>query len=216
MQICKGIEMLGGTGNDSNIYLVDGELLVDTGTGIFFSDIKREIEKKFDINKIMMIVNTHHHFDHTGGNKKFRDWLKANIAIHSADKNALESGKTLAEFFGEKSKIITADKILKNGTIIKTKNFIFEVVHTPGHTPGSICLYEKNKRILISGDTLFSDGIGRTDLPEGDKDQMLSSLKKLLGYNINFLLPGHGTPKLGGIDFLIKRMIIKLKQEDFY
>ena len=209
MQVYKGILLMGGVGFDSNIYLVDGELVVDTGTGMFFSEIRDEMEKYgFEPRKIHTIVNTHSHFDHTGGNKKFRDWLKAEIAMHQSDKKALETGVgTLAEMFNEKPKSITVDKILRDGNTITTKNFRFRVLSTPGHTPGSICLYEENRGIMFSGDTLFADSLGRTDLPGGDNRKLHESLLKLSKHRINYLFPGHGMPKVGGVNFLIKQLL---------
>jgi len=215
MHVYSGIEVLGGMEQEPNIYLVDGELLVDTGTGTFFADMKNYIEGKYDCYKIRSIVNTHHHFDHSGGNAKFRNWLKATISLHANDKPYLENGDNLAEAFGAVPKIVTVDKTLREGSTIRTKNFSFNVVHTPGHTPGSICLYEKEKRILISGDTLFEDKIGRFDLPGGDRQKMLQSLQKLLNYNIHYLLPGHGPPKIGGVSFHIKQMIAHFGEKRF-
>ncbi len=211
MQVYKGIEMFHGTGNEPNIFLIDGEVLVDTGTGNMFAELKKEIENKFNSKEIKTIVNTHYHFDHTGGNKKFRDWLKAEIAIHNDDKENLEKGETLAEMLSETTRIVTVDHGLYNGDIIKTPNFIFEVIHTPGHTPGSICLYESDKRILLSGDTLFSDSVGRTDLAGGSREMLISSLKKLGELPIMYLFPGHGPIRTSGIDFLIKQMLVAPK-----
>ncbi|HLC67697.1 MAG TPA: MBL fold metallo-hydrolase [archaeon] len=205
MQVCKDIEVLGGTNSDCNIYLVDGTLLVDAGTGNYFGDTKKEIELLGAHPKTL--VNTHCHFDHIGGNKKFRDWLKLEIAVHPADRKAVETGEgALAEMFGHTYRIMTVDRLLRNGSTIKTKNFNFEVISTPGHTPGSICLYDKTKKILISGDTVFDGAIGRTDLG-GDKEQMIDSLKKLSQLEVDYLLPGHGSPKIGGVNFMIKQML---------
>lgn len=212
MQVMNGIDLFGGTGKESNTYLIDSEVLVDTGTGQFFPDIKKEITYHFDYTGIRTIVNTHFHFDHSGGNKKFRDWLKASVACHPADAKAIETGKTFAELFNDSARIVTVDKLLRNGATIKTENFSFEVIHTPGHTPGSICLYDKDKHVLISGDTLFDSAIGRTDLAGGSSEQMIESLKKLSGLRIDYLLPGHGPPKMGGISFLIKQMIALKEQ----
>jgi glyoxylase-like metal-dependent hydrolase (beta-lactamase superfamily II) len=119
----------------------------------------------------------------------------------------LENGSNLAEMFGAVSRTITVDRSLRDKNVIKTQNFSFEVVHTPGHTPGSICLYDKMKKILISGDTLFEDSIGRTDLQGGNKQDMQKSLQRLSKLDINYLLPGHGEPKIGGINFLIKQVL---------
>ncbi len=206
---------MNGVGFESNMYLIDKEVLVDTGTGLFFPQIRENlINLGIDPKKIKLIVNTHCHFDHVGGDKSFRDLCNAEIAIHENDAQALEEGDnnlTLATMFGKKMKSITVDRRLKERDRIKTSNFCFEVIHTPGHTPGSICLYESKKKILISGDTLFSDGIGRSDLPGGDSDLLRESLKKLSKLKITYLLPGHGMPKTGGVNFLLKQILARMK-----
>jgi len=215
MQVYKGILLMNGVGFESNMYLIDKEVLVDTGTGLFFPQIRENlINLGIDPKKIKLIVNTHCHFDHVGGDKSFRDLCNAEIAIHENDAQALEEGDnnlTLATMFGKKMKSITVDRRLKERDRIKTSNFCFEVIHTPGHTPGSICLYESKKKILISGDTLFSDGIGRSDLPGGDSDLLRESLKKLSKLKITYLLPGHGMPKTGGVNFLLKQILARMK-----
>ena len=216
MQIVKGIEILGGVEQEPNIYVIDGELIVDCGTGLLFADIKRHIESSYETYKIKNIVNTHGHFDHTGGTKKFRDWLKADVCAHKDDSKMMESGTdNLAEFFNEIPKIVTINRMLRDGNSIKTTNFVFKVVHTPGHTPGSICLYDAEKRLLISGDTIFHETIGRFDLPGGDKDKLLDSLQKLLDFNVQYLLPGHGPPKIGGFSFHVKQMIAHFGEKRF-
>jgi hydroxyacylglutathione hydrolase len=208
MKVLRGVEIFGGMGNDSNTYILDNEIIVDTGTGSFFPQVKKDIENRVSTKNIHTIVNTHCHFDHSGGNKKFRDWLKAEVAVHTTDKKAVETGLgTMAEMFGETARTMTVDKSLENKEKLKTENFVFEVLHTPGHTAGSICLYEKNYKILVSGDTIFSDGVGRTDLPSGSKKDLQESLKKLSKTEIFYLLPGHGTPKIRGVDFLLRQMI---------
>ena len=217
MNIFKHVAVFSGVGYDSNVFLLDGEILVDTGSGTRFPLLKKAIEEKADPSKIKTIVNTHCHFDHCGGNKKFRSWLNAEIAAHGKDKASIESGiNTMAEVFKEKSLISTVDKELKNGSRLKTENFSFEVIATPGHTPGSICLYESEHKILVSGDTLFENGIGRTDTPGGSNEKLYSSIEKLSKYHINYLLPGHGNIKVGGIDFLIKQMLSAMKREAMF
>ncbi len=211
MQPYKGIHLLDGVGFDSNVYLIDGEIMVDTGSGIFFKELRDEITNLgFDLSKIRMIINTHSHFDHSGGDKKFRDLLKIPICIHAAEKKNLETGDVLAEMFGKVAKSVTVDRVLHEGDVIETKNFSFEIIHTPGHSPGSICLYDKRRKILISGDTLFADGPGTTKLKGGDVNLMRDSLERLSNLNIMYLLPGHGMPKVGGIIYLIKKSLSKL------
>lgn len=216
MQIVKDIEILGGVEQEPNVYVIDGELIVDCGTGTLFSEMKRQIESRYETYKIKQIVNTHGHFDHTGGTKKFRDWLKAEVCAHKNEREMMESSiNNLAELFNEIPKIITINRILRDGGSIKTTNFSFQVVHTPGHTHGSICLYEPEKRILITGDTIFHETIGRFDLPCGDKDKLLESLHKLNELNVQYLLPGHGPPKIGGFSFHVKQMIAHFGEKRF-
>ncbi|MBI2075766.1 MAG: MBL fold metallo-hydrolase [Candidatus Aenigmarchaeota archaeon] len=214
MNVFKHIAVFNGIGYDSNVFLLDGEILVDTGSGTRFPILKKGIGEKSDASEIKTIVNTHCHFDHCGGNKKFRSWLGAEIAAHRQDKPFIESGiNTMAELFKEKPLVSTVDKELKNGSRLKTANFSFEVIATPGHTPGSVCLYENEHKILVSGDTLFEDGIGRADLPGGSNAKLYNSLEKLSRYHINYLLPGHGNVKVGGVDFLIKQMLSAMNRD---
>ncbi len=212
MQPYRGIYLFDGVGFDSNVYFIDGELIVDTGSGIYFKEIRDEIENlRFNPNKIKMIVNTHSHFAHSGGDKKFRDLLKIPVCIHAAEKKNLETGNVLAERFRKVAKSVTVDRVLHEGDVIETTRFSFKVIHTPGHSPGSICLYDERRKILISGDTLFSDGPGRYDLPGGDRELLIDSLERLMNLNIMYLLPGHGMPKTGGIIYLIKQSLRKIK-----
>lgn len=216
MQIVKGIELLGGLEQEPNLYLIDGEMLVDCGTGFIFPETKKAIEGKCETYKLRRIVNTHGHFDNIGAAKKFRDWLKAEICAHVGDRDMFESGAgNLAELFGGGHRVVTVDRFLRDGYVLKTTNFAFTVLHTPGHTPGSISLYDQNSKILITGDTLFESAIGRSDLPGGNRDKLLASLEKMKDLNVNYLLPGHGPPKHGGFSFHVKQMIAHFGEKRF-
>ena len=205
MHVYSGIHLISGV--NSNIYVIDGEVIIDAGTGENFAEVKKEMEEKFSPKDLRTLVNTHYHYDHTGGSKKFRDWLKLDVVIHKMDKDFVEKAETLAEKFGASARIMTVDKTLKEGQVIVTKNFKLQVIHTPGHTPGSICLYDSDHKILFSGDTILSTGVGRTDLPNADRTLMLESLKKISNLTVNYLFPGHGPPRIGGVDFYIKQLI---------
>jgi len=211
MEVFKGVHIIPGIADDSNIYVIDNEIVVDTGTGEFFHQARQEIEKAVDPKRIKLIVNTHYHYDHTGGNKKFRDWLKSPIAAHKADRELIEKGKTLSESFHQVAKIVTIDQELRDGDIIHTENFNLSVIHTPGHSAGSICLYEPDKKILISGDMLFDGTVGRTDLPGGNYNETRFSLEKLDKMNIQYLFPGHGLLKIGGVNFMIKKLLVSME-----
>ncbi|QHN07746.1 MBL fold metallo-hydrolase [Methanothermobacter sp. THM-2] len=174
-----------GTLFDSNIYIL-GDTVVDTGTGMNPDNLMRKISGAgVEPGSIKHIVNTHCHFDHTGGNRLF----DADIAIHSLDAEALREGddaKTVAYMFSASMEPMEVAVELGDGDFIGD----FEVIHTPGHTPGCICLYDG--RSLISGDTVFADGgFGRVDIG-GDINELAESIKKLMKLDIEHLFPGHG------------------------
>ncbi len=215
MRVAKNIFLLNGVGYDCNVYLIDGEMLIDTGTGMFFPQLSEEIVNLgYDLNKIKQIVNTHCHFDHAGADKKFRDATNAELLIHRNEVKAIQMGDgkmTLSDYFGEKFVSTTVNRALKDGDVLSTENYDFRVIHTPGHSPGSICLYDRKSRILISGDTLFADGIGRTDYPGGDMEVLIDSLKHLNDYQYSLLLPGHGMFLNSGVNHLIKSVLARVK-----
>jgi hydroxyacylglutathione hydrolase len=132
--------------------------------------------------KVNYIVDTHGHDDHIKGNVMFQQKLNVSICIHSLDAHFIEGN--------EESKG-PGNIMLEDGDLIKFGNETLKVIHTPGHTPGSICLV--GEKIVFTGDTLFAGGIGRTDFPGGSMNDMRLSLKKLTSLPDNLLVyPGHG------------------------
>jgi glyoxylase-like metal-dependent hydrolase (beta-lactamase superfamily II) len=204
MKKFNNITMIEGIGFDSNIYLFD-DIIVDTGTGENFEYVFNSIKKAgFNmVEDIKRIINTHCHFDHTGGNHFFN----AKIAIHQADAPAIENGDniaTAAYMFGKSLEPTKVDFHLKEGDKIND----FEVIHTPGHTIGGICLYDGET--LISGDTVFADGgFGRYDIG-GDINVLRESIQKLSELDVEYLLPGHGPAVSNGSEHIkISNKIIK-------
>jgi len=195
---------------DSNIYLIDGDTVVDTGTGSNFVRLY-EIFKKMglEFEEIKNIINTHMHWDHIGGNGFFEN---AKVHIHENDADVLERGDSEmsnAHYFNGNMKPMKVERRLKEGDEI----FGFKVLHTPGHTPGSICLFDPKEKILISGDTIFADGVGRTDLPGGSEEDMEKSLERLSSLEIEKILPGHGEPVLKSGSKVIKNIISSVAEE---
>lgn len=135
------------------------------------------------------IINTHGHIDHIGANDKFN----LPIFIHKDDVSFLDDpSKNLSLWMGSSYKSPAPSRLLEDGDEIKIGNLILEVIHTPGHTPGGICL--RYKDILFSGDTLFCGGIGRTDIPGGSEEALLKSIKERL-FSLDdkiTIYPGHG------------------------
>ncbi len=179
------IIVIEGRGYDSNVYVFE-DIIVDTGTGQNMDYILKSIkEAGSSVDDLSLIVNTHNHYDHVGGNR----YLDLEVAMHTNDAQALEEGDEdalLATMFGKTMEKMVVDRKLNQGDKIHD----FEVLLTPGHTSGSICLYDGET--LISGDTVFAGGgFGRVDLG-GDMNDMRNSLERLSKLDIKYLLPGHG------------------------
>ena len=150
-----------------------------------------------------LIVNTHGHFDHIGGNEYLKQKTGAKLYIHADDAEMLtEPEKNLSSLFDPGSLIISppADIILHDGDRMEIGAHVFYVIHTPGHTKGSICL--KMEDCLFAGDTLFADSIGRTDLPGGSYSEIMNSIKtKLCPLEDTLIIyPGHGPKSILGCE----------------
>ena len=143
--------------------------------------------------KVHYIVNTHGHGDHIGGNDWFREKLKAQLAIHCLDAPMLtDNKKNLSAYMDSPLSNSAADILLEDDQMLEAGTIKLRVIHTPGHTPGGICLLAED--YLISGDTLFEQSIGRTDFPGGSHSQIISSIKTKL-FNLpekTLVCPGHG------------------------
>jgi len=141
--------------------------------------------------KIQYILNTHGHVDHVMGNEEMKKKTGAQILIHEMDAPSLTKipKAMLAMFGGHPSP--PADRTLKDEEVIQVGSLALKVLHTPGHSPGGICVYADGR--VFTGDTLFVGGVGRTDLPGGSWPLMLRSIQtKLLTLpDETIVLPGH-------------------------
>jgi glyoxylase-like metal-dependent hydrolase (beta-lactamase superfamily II) len=154
-----------------------------------FDDIMQAIQHHNA--SVKYIINTHGHFDHTSGNSKMIELTGAELLIHEADLGQL-TGITnrLMARFNKGSASPKPMHTLRDGDTIKFGNESLEVIHTPGHTPGSICLYMPGH--IFTGDTLFTEGMGRTDLPGGSYKQIMESIYRILSLPDDTIIwPGH-------------------------
>jgi len=140
---------------------------------------------------LKLIVSTHQHWDHIGDNAAVADATGAKIAAHVLDRPGLEAPTAYLAPFPIPPSVPAVD--LTEGSRIRFGEISLEVLHTPGHTEGSVCLLAAHEQLLFTGDTLFAGSWGRTDLPGGSDEQMVDSLTRLGRLSDDLrVLPGHG------------------------
>ncbi|MHA1378740.1 MAG: MBL fold metallo-hydrolase [Candidatus Helarchaeota archaeon] len=163
---------------DSNIYVYGKKLLIDTGFNGGYAEKIIEHFKKYNI-KIDKIVLTHIHPDHSSNVGIFQKEFNAKVCVHESLERKLRHFKDNLVLLKDGDKLVVDEDLILN------------VIHTPGHSPGGICLYDEKRKILFSGDTIFSHGnIGRTDIG-GNIHELINSIEKLLKLDVEVLCPGH-------------------------
>ena len=178
--------------NNANTYLIRGtkNILIDPGHFHLFGYLRERLsELSLAPEDLDLVVVTHGHPDHMEGIQAFSD-SPTLITLHPVE---LQFIKELAPQYGAGTGITDFQPpfLLQEGEL-RVDGMIFQVLHTPGHSPGSICLYWAEKKALFSGDVVFQQGVGRTDLPGGNGDHLKQSIRRLSQLDVEILLPGHG------------------------
>lgn len=152
---------------------------------------------------LKQILITHAHIDHIGGALRLKRLTGAPILLNENDLPLLEMMDEQAGWLGvETPQVVPPDQSLRDGQIVGLEHYPAQVLHTPGHTQGSVCLHFVPLKMVLAGDTLFAGSIGRTDLPGGDSDQIIDSIhtRLLTLSDETRVVPGHGPATTIGME----------------
>ncbi len=182
------------TVNNCNTYLVKGErnVLIDPGHAAYFDHVHNGLQELgLGLHDIDLVVATHAHPDHVEAIRLF-DRERTKFAMHPAEWELIEAHRDVIKtLFGIDPVEFMPDFFLQEGDLM-VGDLAFDVIHTPGHSPGGICLYFSAQKALFTGDLIFAEGLGRTDLPGGDGALLKQSIRKVSSLDTEYLLCGHG------------------------
>jgi hydroxyacylglutathione hydrolase len=187
------VHKVSGAAFDGNVYLVMDERPILVDAGMMAGPILKNIKKFIDPTKIEMIVLTHCHHDHSGAAPALKEATGAKLMLSEKEVGCVgDDLASVAYLFGQQAPEYKVDEILKEGMVLDIGKWKLEVMETPGHSLGSLCLYEKNEKALFSGDTVFPDGnIGRTDMLGGNTAELIRSIERLAKLDVKTMYPGH-------------------------
>ena len=183
-----------------NTYIIydDTRECVIIDPGCYYEYEKKELKIFIDQKKIIpkKLINTHCHIDHVFGNKFIKSNWNIPLLAHKKEEYNLENNKFVSDSYGFDNYEISPkiDQFLECGDIVKFGKSQLNVIFTPGHSPGHICLINKKDKEIISGDLIFKNSIGRTDLPGGNFETLMNSIKnKIINLEEEYqIFSGHG------------------------
>ena len=187
------VHKVSGAAFDGNVYLILDQKPILVDAGMMAAPTLRNIKKLIDPQKIEMIVLTHCHHDHSGAAPELKAATGARLLLSEKEVGAVgDDLASVAYLFGQQAPQYEVDQTLKEGMVLDTGEWKLEVMETPGHSQGSLCLYEPRAKVLFSGDTVFPDGnIGRTDMYGGSTPDLVASIERLTGLDVEIMYPGH-------------------------
>ena len=196
MRICENVYWYREKGwMDANTFVIKGDVtvLIDPGLSEYaWMKCEEMREDGIEPQEIDILLITHSHPDHCDALSVLKKHTNARIGLHSSQ---AEWASLLSEasfhFLGVKPRDFKADIILDD-LLTRNQKMRLSVLHTPGHTPDSVCFYLPSHAVLLCGDLVFERGIGRTDLPFGDEDALKASIERISALDVEILLPGHG------------------------
>jgi glyoxylase-like metal-dependent hydrolase (beta-lactamase superfamily II) len=202
MEICDslhGFIWRSMSANNCNTYFINSgkRVLIDPGHARYFDHVEQELYALgVSVDDIDVVLCTHAHPDHIEGVSILKR-AGAQFAMHQADWELTKAMLPALQMDGRIDiNDYTPDFFLINGDV-RIGDIELQALHTPGHSPGSLCFYLPLNRILISGDLAFMEGVGRTDLPGGDSRQIRQSIEQVSSMPVATMLPGHGDLVVG-------------------
>jgi glyoxylase-like metal-dependent hydrolase (beta-lactamase superfamily II) len=198
-QITESIFFIVSRSFDSNITYIrsgDHHILVDAGTGLYASNLDKDLQTQgASLDSITDVVLTHCHIDHIGGVIPLLEKGSPKLYLHREEAEPINSGDmshTLGDTFGADLPLFKIDVMLEEGDVIDFGDVKLRVFHTPGHSAGSIVMQVEETGILFTGDTLFPGGsFGRVDFPTGSPEKLVESLRRISEMEFEIGLPGH-------------------------
>ncbi len=186
---------------NANHFVFNGKqkILIDTGYVSDFEETRGWIEAVgVDLKSVDLIISTHSHCDHVGGNKRIREISGCGICIHRLDKQSIDQQDDWAtwyRFYDQEAEFFPVDDALEDGEMVYLDDLELQIIHTPGHARGGISLYCSKEKFLISSDALWDGDLGVLNtIVEGNEAPILAmeSLKKISSLDLRTIYPGHG------------------------
>lgn len=177
--------------NNCNTYFIDGskKIIIDPGHQHYFDHVRKGLaDLNLSLDQIEVVITTHGHPDHIEAVQQFE---KPTLFAMSQIEH-----KFIKDIAGDYFKIPEPDFFLGEGDLTIGDN-TFQVIPAPGHSPGSVCLYWPEHKVLFTGDVVFNRGIGRTDLPGGSGSLLKESIQRISRLDVEYLLTGHGEMVVG-------------------
>jgi hydroxyacylglutathione hydrolase len=197
IELAPRIYQLRGEKPGSHVYLIKGDIkntLIDTGVAGKLPVLKRRLaELGLHVRDVNLVILTHEHYDHIGATAFFH--RTSVVAAHRLAANKLELQDefvTFRKYHDESSKLFWVDVWLEDGSKIDLGNYELQVIHTPGHTSGCICLYEPRAGLLFTGDTVFAGGTLSEIAVGGNVSDYVNSVRRLSNLKTKQIYPGHG------------------------
>ena len=198
LEVCPGVFQISAQRPSCNVYLIVGTyktVMIDSGIDSSFGDLRDALDDiGFTPADVDLVVNTHEHFDHIGGNKYFyRTAIIAAGRLAAAKITEKDEYVTMYSSFSADYRYTKPHLWFESGAFIDLENAKLEVINTPGHTSGCICIYEEYNKLLFSGDTVFAHGTLSAIAPSGSAGDYVHSMDVLNTKKIERLFPGHGS-----------------------